>query len=558
MDQLELKNEISDYVDSRMDYLWDLSNYVYSHAEIVFNEYQTSQKLVQVLKDEGFEVEEKAGGLDTAFCATFSTNTVKKPRIDILCEYDALDLGEAIKEGSKIVHACGHNIIATTGVGAGIAMKHILEKYNLPGEIRVVGTPAEEGGGGKIIMQKAGVFDDTDAMILLHPTSGKSKIAGRCKTSISYDVSYHGVPAHAGNHRHKGINAHDAAVICYTSVGLLRYQTTDDVQLFVRFTDVGKESGVIPSIAKLQVQVKSFNPNSVQMMAPKVKNCIEAGALATGCKVDIKEKIGYLGRIYNHTFEKYLRANFELLGEPLKDGMVDDNGGEDFGNLMRKVPGIMPYPSLIPEKRVALHTTDYLKLVTTPRARYVVGLGSKVMADTVVDLLLNPSIIEEAKKEMQACEKGAREAGHDVTSISLKGKEIQFCIGCLSCLKTGACIIKDDVPEIMEQVRNAEVLVLATPIYYFEMSGQMKTLLDCLNPLYESDYAFRDVYMLATAAEAEPTTFDKVYSGLEGWVDCFEKASLKGVVAGKGISESKEALEHPDVLKEAYELGKNL
>ena len=137
-------------------------------------------------------------------------------------------------------------------------------------------------------------------------------------------------------------------------------------------------------------------------MAPKVKNCIESGALATGCKVDIKEKIGYLGRIYNHTFEKYLRANFELLGEPLKDGMVDDNGGEDFGNLMRKVPGIMPYPSLIPEKRVALHTTDYLKLVTTPRARYVVGLGSKVMADTVVDLLLNPSIIEEAKKEMQA------------------------------------------------------------------------------------------------------------------------------------------------------------
>lgn len=251
--------------------------------------------LADVVVDQGMTYTGKAGGLDTAFCATFSTNTVKKPRIDILCEYDALDLGEAIKEGSKIVHACGHNIIATTGVGTGIAMKHILEKYNLPGEIRVVGTPAEEGGGGKIIMQKAGVFDDTDAMILLHPTSGKSKIAGRCKTSIGYDVSYHGVSAHAGNHRHKGINAHDAAVICYTSVGLLRYQTTDDVQLFVRFTDVGKESGVIPSIAKLQVQVKSFNPNSVQMMAPKVKNCIESGALATGCKVDIKEKIGYLG-----------------------------------------------------------------------------------------------------------------------------------------------------------------------------------------------------------------------------------------------------------------------
>ncbi len=301
----------------------------------------------------------------------------------------------------RVAHACGHNIIAATGVGAGLALKYVLEKYELPGEIRIVGTPAEEGGGGKIIMQDNGVFDDTDAMILLHPTSGKSKIAGRCKTSVSYDVTYHGIPAHAGNHREKGVNAHDAAVICYTGIGLLRYQTTDDVQLFVRFVDVGKESGVIPSIAKLQIQIKSFNPNSVHMMTSKVKNCIKAGALASGCEVDMEEKIGYLGRIYNYTFEKYLRANFELLGEPLKEGMVDDNGGEDFGNLMRKVPGIMPYPSLITEKRVALHTVDYLKLVTSPRAKYVVGLGSKVMADTVVDLLLDPGIIEKARKEME-------------------------------------------------------------------------------------------------------------------------------------------------------------
>ena len=401
MDKLEIKDEISSYIDSHLDELWELSNYIYNNAEVGFNEYVTSKKIIDTLEKSGFEVEHKAGGLDTAFVAVFSNSEQKKPRIDILCEYDALDLGEVSPGKELIAHACGHNIIATTGVGAGLAMKYILEKYAIPGEIRVVGTPAEEGGGGKIIMQEAGVFDDTDAMILLHPTSGKSKIAGRCKSSISYEVSYHGVPAHAGNHREKGINAHDAAVICYTSIGLLRYQTTDDIQLFVRFTDVGTEKGVIPSVAKLQVQIKSFNPNTVNLIAPKVRNCIEAGALATGCTVDIEEKVGYLGRIYNHTFEKYLRDNFELLGEPLKEGMVDDNGGEDFGNLMRKVPGIMPYPSLIPEKRVALHTLDYLKLVTSPRAKYVVGLGSKVMADTVLDFLLEPKIIEEAKAEME-------------------------------------------------------------------------------------------------------------------------------------------------------------
>lgn len=401
MDHVEIKKEISEYVDTRLEDLWELSDYIYHHPEVGFKEYDTSKKLMDVLTDEGFCVEGKSGGLDTAFVASFSIGKVKKPRIDILCEYDALDLGEAMPTETRVAHACGHNIIAATGVGAGLALKYVLEKYELPGEIRIVGTPAEEGGGGKIIMQDNGVFDDTDAMILLHPTSGKSKIAGRCKTSVSYDVTYHGIPAHAGNHREKGVNAHDAAVICYTGIGLLRYQTTDDVQLFVRFVDVGKESGVIPSIAKLQIQIKSFNPNSVHMMTSKVKNCIKAGALASGCEVDMEEKIGYLGRIYNYTFEKYLRANFELLGEPLKEGMVDDNGGEDFGNLMRKVPGIMPYPSLITEKRVALHTVDYLKLVTSPRAKYVVGLGSKVMADTVVDLLLDPGIIEKARKEME-------------------------------------------------------------------------------------------------------------------------------------------------------------
>lgn len=156
------------------------------------------------------------------------------------------------------------------------------------------------------------------------------------------------------------------------------------------------------------------------------------------------------------------------------------------------------------------------------------------------------------------CEKGAKEAGHEVEFISLKDKEIKFCIGCLTCQKTGVCVIKDDVADIMEKVKNAEVIVYATPIYYYEMCGQMKTFLDRLNPLYSSDYAFRDIYMIATAAEDGKTVFDKAYNGLQGWVDCFEKASLKGIVEGGGIEEAKDALNHIDVMQEAYELGKGL
>ena len=168
------------------------------------------------------------------------------------------------------------------------------------------------------------------------------------------------------------------------------------------------------------------------------------------------------------------------------------------------------------------------------------------------------------------CAKGAKEAGHDVELLSLKGKDIKYCIGCLyigylynirtciSCQRTGMCVQKDDIADIMAKVKNAEVIVYATPIYYYEMCGQMKTLLDRLNPLYSADYLFRDIYMIATAAENEESAFEKAYNGLQGWVDCFEKASLKGMVGGGGIDAANTAEDHVDIMKKAYELGKNL
>ena len=156
------------------------------------------------------------------------------------------------------------------------------------------------------------------------------------------------------------------------------------------------------------------------------------------------------------------------------------------------------------------------------------------------------------------CERGAKDAGNDVEFLSLKGKEIKYCIGCLACQETGKCVIKDDVSEFIEKVKNADILVFATPIYYYEMSGQMKTLLDRLNPLYPADYKFRKVYMIVAAAEDGDFVSEKAYSGLRGWVDCFEKAELCGILTGGGIEKPNEAKNHTDVIKNAYEMGKNL
>ena len=172
-------------------------------------------------------------------------------------------------------------------------------------------------------------------------------------------------------------------------------------------------------------------------------------------------------------------------------------------------------------------------------------------------LIISTSLRGGSNSELLAkeCAKGAEEAGNRVELLSLKGKNIQYCIGCLACLKTGMCVQEDDAPEIMEKLRRADVLVFATPIYYYEMSGQMKTLLDRMNPLYSSDYAFREVYMIATAADGGDATFEKAYNGLRGWVDCFPKARLCALLAGPEISDPKDAVNHPDVMEEAYRLG---
>ena len=154
--------------------------------------------------------------------------------------------------------------------------------------------------------------------------------------------------------------------------------------------------------------------------------------------------------------------------------------------------------------------------------------------------------------------RGAKEAGNEVENISLKGKEIRFCIGCLNCQKTQKCVLKDDAAQIAGKVKNADALVFVTPIYYYEMCGQMKTLLDRLNPLFPSDYRFRKVYMLSVAAEEEDEVPEKAVSGLQGWVDCFEKAELAGSLFCGGITSPGEASDKNDAQARAYQVGKNV
>lgn len=152
---------------------------------------------------------------------------------------------------------------------------------------------------------------------------------------------------------------------------------------------------------------------------------------------------------------------------------------------------------------------------------------------------------------------GAEAAGHQVDFVSLRGKTVNFCRGCFVCQEKRRCVIHDDADQLCQKALGADVLVFATPIYYYEMSGQLKTLLDRFNPLFPSDYAFTDVYLLTAAAEEEATVPQRAVSGVEGWIACFERARLAGSVFMGGVTEAGENPEHP-ALEQAWRMGQSV
>lgn len=174
-------------------------------------------------------------------------------------------------------------------------------------------------------------------------------------------------------------------------------------------------------------------------------------------------------------------------------------------------------------------------------------------------LVISTSLRANSNSNMlaEAFIEGAREAGHEVEKVSLKDKNIGFCKGCLACQKTGSCVIRDDAGSIVEKMLHSDVLVFATPIYYYEMSGQMKTLLDRANPLYTADYAYRDVYFLAAAADEDEHAIDGAKKGLEGFIACFERARLAGCVFAGGVDAPGTVKKHA-ALEKAREMGRQV
>lgn len=395
-----LKAETGKIIDDKMMLLKDISQYIYCNPELAFKEKKASGYLMDILEKNGFKVLKNVGGLETAFTAEYviddGTDDIVSVEEELICigitaEYDALP---------QLGHGCGHNLIAASSVGAAIALKEILELHKIHGKIKLIGTPAEEDGGGKIILIEKGVFDDVSVCMMMHPTSGVSRIAGDCLSSHGLKISWKGKTAHAESHPEDGVNAFDALHIYYTAIACLRQQLSGDVRIAQTVIESGKE-GMIPDLASISVDIVTEDEN-LEETIEKVRNCARGAAIAAGCTLEIEEIIGYLGRKPNKVLEGIFRDNFNRIGEPLMEGMPKDYGTTDFGNVMRKVPSCNPYVSLLPEKKISGHTQLFKELAISPKSEYVINIAAKAMAYSSLDIFTDRKIIKMARAEFES------------------------------------------------------------------------------------------------------------------------------------------------------------
>lgn len=384
------KEKYDQYVDSRLDELWDLAKYIHANPEVAFEEYKTSQVQVEFLRENGFTVETEVGTLPTAFKATFS---IKEGPLSlaVVSEYDALP---------EIGHACGHNLISTTALGTALATKKFMEDHEIGGTLHVIGTPAEETGGGKIIMLENGVFDGIDTVLMMHPTSDLTRLAGECMSSMRLSIEFKGKSSHASSHPEKGANALSAANLYFVATGLIRQHFKGETRLSGIIEEGGKAVGMIPDYAKVTGSISSFNLNSLEDYVEKVRLCAEGAAHAMGCEVDFQVTPGYQGRIPNQILSDVCRNELVELGEPLLDGMPFDYGGEDLGNVSRVIPICNPYTTIFPEHKISNHTVQFRELANSEAGKRCLQVSSKAMARTMMELFLNPEIVEQAKAEL--------------------------------------------------------------------------------------------------------------------------------------------------------------
>jgi amidohydrolase len=361
----------------------DMSHQLHSNPELSLEEYKAAELLTNELEEQGFDVQRGVAGLDTAFVATYGSG---EPVVALLAEYDALP---------KIGHACGHNLIATWGVGAGIALRRALP--DIQGTIKVIGTPGEEGAGGKVIMAEKGVFAGLDAAIMMHPRDVTYLDRGSLAVT-PYQIEFFGKSAHASSAPEKGINALDALLQVFFSVNALRQAFRPQTRIHGVITNGGDAANVIPDYTSASFLVRANDQAYLEELNQRFVDIVNAAALATGATVKITEGISYKQRVCNTRLVELFGENLDVLGVPHEVPPAGVGvGSSDIGDVSQLVPTIHPYLQIC-EPGIGGHTPEFEQAAGSARADDLTATGATALAWTAADVLLRPEVREELRE----------------------------------------------------------------------------------------------------------------------------------------------------------------
>ena len=380
---IEVKERVAAAVEAARPEILDLSHRIHADPEPAFEEHHASAWVAEVLQRHGFEVEHPAGSLATAVRATKRGGRGgDKPKIGILAEYDALP---------GLGHGCGHNTMAASGVGAAIALAAIADE--LPGEIVFLGTPAEERGSGKQIMIDDGLFEGVDAALLYHPCD-RSHVESFPLASEDVTVVFHGLQAHASSDPWKGKNALDAMIGLFSSVGLWRQQLRPTARVHGIITEGGTAANIIPDRTAAWFMLRADDQGYYDEMKGQFTRMAEAAALATGTTVDVTYSGGATTMRNNSPLVERFRANMAAYG--IEDMGDDPNAGStDMANVSWVVPTIHPDLAICDEG-VPGHSIAFRDAAASPRADETTLLAATLVAQTAVDVFLDPALVERA------------------------------------------------------------------------------------------------------------------------------------------------------------------
>lgn len=382
-----MKQRVCAEVDRLADRLVDTSRQIHAHPELNYHEVFAHDLLTRVLDDAGLTPTRHAYGVDTAFEARAGTDG---PEIAVLCEYDALP---------GIGHACGHNVIAAAGLGAGLAAAALADEAG--GRVRIMGTPAEEGGGGKIRMARRGAFEGLAAAMMVHPADA-DLLRMDCIAIEQLRVQYHGRAAHAAAAPHEGRNALDAAVLGYVNVAALRQHIMPTERIHGVFTRAGDVANIVPAETEMLWMVRSPTIASLQPLKQRVRTALEASASATGCTCTASwEGDPYADMIDNGPMVGAYVANAARVGRSVVDPRVVGKavvGSTDMGNVSYLVPSIHPMIQ-VAEAGVPIHTLEFASFAGGEAGDRAVVDGAKAMAMTVIDLWCSSTLREQVDHE---------------------------------------------------------------------------------------------------------------------------------------------------------------